>query len=292
MAVRENQFPYIVSALTDLPEEFQRAVQSGLPAGDSINSILMLPSQPFMKGGGVPRQALLSTAQGILHVQAGKPPVPTYLPSDALLYVHHTLALLYGHVELAGEVDGKLVQVVAEYNTEGQELLDAVFAQFLHMSYSYDTTDPDESFQKQNNIILEKLSAESFKFMNGLRLYALQPGEQLLGYVFQPRIKEQFLYFFHRPIAPISLFAPTDRSVVLIEEDKAWDTSYGWIITICPCIVGLTVESKAMQKWHKLSVLLLRNNVSMERNLILESEIALTCKALWASQNLQESETQ
>ncbi len=289
MAIRENQFPYAVNTLTDLPEEFQGAVQSGLPASESINSILMLPPQPFMKRGGVPRQVLLSTIHGILHVRDDKPLVANYLPADSLLYVHHKLLLLYGGLEFAGEVDGELVRIVAEYNTVGQELLDRVLAQFLRLSN--DAANPDESIQEQNNLILQTLGAESFKFMNGLRLYALQPGEQLLGYVFQSRVRERFLRFFHRPIAPATLFALTNRSLVLIEEDKAWGASYGWIITICPRNVVLTVESKPMQKWHKLSVVLLRNKVSTERNLILENESAQACKALWISETSRGSET-
>jgi hypothetical protein len=128
--------------------------------------------------------------------------------------------------------------------------------------------------------------------MNGLRLYALQPGERLLGYVFQPRIKARFLRYFSRPVAPASMFALTDRTVVFVEEDKARGASHGWVISICPRKVVLTVESKPMQNWRKLSVLLLRNNISMERNLILEQETALACKSLWSSQISQESETQ
>lgn len=247
----------------------------------------MLPPQPYMKRGGVARQVLLSTTNGILHVQDGKPPVANYLPGESLLYVHHKLILLYGSLELAGEVRGKLVRFVAEYNTVGQDLMDAALRQFLQLSY--DITGSDANVQKQNNNLLDELGIESFKFMNGLRLYALQPGERLLGYAFQSRIKERFLRYFSRPVAPASMFALTDQAVVFVEEDKAHGASYGWVITICPRKTVLTVENTPMQKWQELSVLLLMNQVSMERKLILESETALACKALWASQSSQES---
>lgn len=69
-------------------------------------------------------------------------------------------------------------------------------------------------------------------------------------------------------------------------------TEQAWVITLCPRDVVLTVESKPMQKWQELSVLLLRNNVSVERNLILENETTLSCKSLWASQTSQASEIQ
>lgn len=288
MAPRENQFPYVVNALTDLPEEFQQAVQSCLPEEESIRSILMLPPQPFMKRGGVPRQVLLSTMHGILHVQDGKPLLMNYLPAKSLLYVHHKLILLYGCLELAGEVNGELVRIVAEYNTVGQPLLDVVLRQFL--SRSYEVNNPDESIREQNNFVLHNLGEVSFKFMNGLRLYALQPGERLLGYVFQPRIREPILRFFNRSIAPTSMLALTNRNVILIKEDKSSGASYGWVVTICPRDIVLTVESKPMQKWQKLSVLLLRNDVSTQRNLILEDDTALACTSLWASEASHESE--
>lgn len=288
MAPRENQFPYAVNTLTDLPEEFQQAVQSSLPMEESIHSILMLPPQPYMKRGGVPRQILVSTTHGIFHVRDGNPLTTSFLPAESLLYFHHEIILLYGCLELAGEVRGELVRIVAEYNTVGQYLLDNALRRFIQKSYG--AADLNINMLEQNNTILNGLGKDSFKFMNGLRLYALQPGERLLGYAFQPRIKEPVLHFFNRPIAPNSLFALTDRAVVLIEEDKARGASYGWIITLCPRNVVLTVESKPMKKWQELSVRLLKNNVNTERNLILEQETALACKALWASQTLLESE--
>lgn len=278
MAARENQFPYAVKAPTELPEGFQQAVKSCLPAEESVRSILILPAQPFMKRGGVPRQALLSTTYGILHVRDGNPPTVNYLPAESLLYVHHKIILLFGCLEFAGEVHGEEVRIAAEYNTVGQYLLDAALRQFLQLNHG--RIDLGAGIQEQNSHILNELGKESFKFMNGLRLYALQPGERLLGYVFQPRIKEPFLRYFKRPVATASLFALTDRSLILIEEDKARGASYGWVITICPRNVVLTVESKPMQKWQELSVRLLKNNVSVERNLILENEAAQACQSL------------
>lgn len=282
MAPRENQFPFVVNTLTELPEEFQRAVHSRLPEKESIHSILMLPPQPFMKRGGVQRQALLSTTHGILYVRDGKLLVTYYLPAESLLYVHHNIILLYGSLELAGVVHEELIRIVAEYNTVGQYLLDAALRRFLQMHYG--TADPQAGLKEQNNSILDHLGKESFKFMNGLRLYTLQPNERLLGYVFQPRIKEKLLRYFSRSIAPTSLFALTDKNVIFIEEDKARGTSYGWVITICPRNVVLTVECKPIQKWQEFSVLLSQNSAHTRRNLVLEYDTAQACMSLWTSQ--------
>lgn len=278
MASRENQFPYAVKTSTDLPGEFQQAVKSRLPSGESIRSILVLPPQPFMKRGGVLWQALLSTTHGIFHVRDGNPPAVNYLPAESLLYVRHKIILLYGCLEIAGEVQGEEVRIVAEYNTVGQYLVDAALRQFLQLNLG--KANPGTGVEEQNSHILNKLGRETFKFMNGLRLYALQPGERLLGYVFQSRITRPFLRYFNLPVAPASMFALTDKSLILIEEDKARGASYGWVITICPRNVVLTVECKPMQRWQELSVRLLKNDVSVELNLIVGNETALACRSL------------
>ena len=133
--------------------------------------------------------------------------------------------------------------------------------------------------------------AQSFKFMNGLRLYALQPGEKLLGVVFQHRITRPVLRFFRRTIAPASLARP-DRPGChsLIEEDKALGAAYGWLITLCPRKVVAEIEGKPNREWREVSVHLRRNGVSEVRKLTLENETAQAWETLWTGRN--QSETQ
>ena len=217
-----------------------------------------------------------------MHIEEGKPPIATYVLAESLLYVRHTSILLYGRLEVMAEADHKPVRLIAEYHTAGLDLLKTILRHFLGLSSG--TIDPDKSFLNENDAILETLGDQSFKFLNALRLDALQPGEQLLGYVFQPRIKERLLYFFSRPVAPAALFALTSQAVILIEEDKAKGASYGWVMTFCPRKVVLAIESRPMQESENLVVLLLKNSLSEERNLILEKPIAEACVSLWSSQ--------
>ena len=287
MAARINPFPYPLQSLADLPEHFQQVVETILKPDETVLSILMLPPQPFLRRGGVPLQAILSTSRGLLHIQevgsSGQLPVATYLPGDALLYAHHSLILLYGRLELAGEVNGKLVRLVMEYNTVGQPFIDAVLGQFLRFTYKW--PDTEKSLSPKSNALLDALVQDSFKFMNGLRLYALQPGEQLQGYVFQPRITQPFLRFFRRAIAPASLLALTDQAVILIEEDKVRGAAYGWIITICPRNFVAEIEFKPERDWLEGSVHLQRNGVIEVRKLTLENKTALAWETLWAGQD-------
>jgi len=292
MASRVNPFPYPLQSLADLPEHFQQAVQQVLKPDETVVSILMLPPQPFLRHGGVPLQALLSTSQGLLHLQemasSGQLPPTTYLPGDSLLYVHHSLVLLYGRLELVGEVDGSLMRMIVEYNTAGLPLVEPMLKQFLRFTYGWSET--EKSYNLQSNSLLDSLEKESFKFMNGLRLYALQPGEKLLGYVFQSRITRPLLHFFHHPIAPASLLAMTDQAVILIEEDKARGAAYGWIITICPRKYVTDIECNPDREWQVGRVHLKRNGINEVRKLTLENEKALAWEALWAGCNQIEAQ--
>jgi hypothetical protein len=189
---------------------------------------------------------------------------------------------------LAGEVDGNLIRMVMEYNTVGQPFVDAVLRQFLHFTYKW--SDGEKLLNSKSNSLLDFLEKESFKFMNGLRLYALQPGERLQGYVFQPRIAQPFLRFFHRAIAPSSLLALTDQSVILIEEDKARGAAYGWIITICPRKYVTEIECQPDRAWKTGSVYLQRNGVKEVRKLTLDNETALAWDALWTGRNQIETQ--
>jgi hypothetical protein len=287
MAPRENPFPFPVRAITDLPESFQAAIDSLEWPEEPIHSILILPPQPFLKRGGVPRQALLSTERGILYVRDGDIPVAAYIPAENLLYIRQTLILLSGAIEFVGEANHQLVRIVAEYNTVGQDLLTAALNQFLKLLYETIHT-PEPAFD-QTNYLMDKLGGESYKFMNGLRLYSLQIAEELIGYVFQPRIRERYLPLISRSVAPASLFALTTKAVILMEEDKAWGASHGWVITLCPRNVVLAVERSHVKKWEKLRVLLLRSNLNEERSLLLETETASGCRSLWVSQNSMEN---
>jgi hypothetical protein len=121
--------------------------------------------------------------------------------------------------------------------------------------------------------------------MNGLQFYALQPGEKLLGSVFQPRITQTVLDFFRRAIAPASLVALTDQAVILIEEDKARGAAYGWLITLCPRKFVAEIESKPTYQWSEVSLHLRRNGVNETRKLTLENETARAWETMWAGRN-------
>jgi hypothetical protein len=288
-----KEHPYVLQGLVDLPASLQQAAGQWLKPDDPAKLILMIPrhTQTLLKNRRyVPQQALLFTSQGVLHVQEktspDQPPLATYLRSADLLYAHHSLILLYGCLELGGEVSGHLARIVVEYNTVGQQLLQPALQQFLRLAYG--PAHAVEPHADLTNALLQNLAAQSLKFQSGLQFYALQPGEPLLGFVFQPRIVQRNWHLFSHPIAPATLLALTDREVILIEEERARGASYGWLITFCPrrCIAG--IETMPKGEWQELCVHLARNNVTMDRRVTLENDTALAWETLWSGQSQRE----
>jgi hypothetical protein len=288
--MKEWSFPYTVERLADLPDSLRQGAEPVLEPSDPINSIIVIPRhtqtkvrrQPF-----VPQQALVFTAAGLLHAQeagtAAQPPVVTYLTSADLLYAHHSLILLYGRLELAGATRGELARIVVEYNTVGQYLLQPALSQFLGLALGSPPaaqTDGDRT-----EILLNRLGAQSFKFSNGLRFYALQPNERLLGFIFQPRLVRRHLRLFHQLIAPATLLALTDLAVILIEEERTTPTAHGWLITICPRRRIASIESKPNKEWRDVCVRLTGDNLTIERQMTVDNETALAWEALWLSRD-------
>jgi len=288
--MKESERPYLVQNLADLPDGFQLPVAQGLPPDQAAQVILMIPHHTQTRTKRqrfVPPQVLVFTAQGVLHVQAGlspgQPPTATYLRGADLLYAQHSLILLYGCLELAGEAQGHGVRIVVEYNTVGLELLLPALQQFLRLAYAPAPAAAPQDNQSQT--LLQKLTAQSFKFESGLRFYALQPDEPLLGFVFQPRIVQRLWHLFNRGIAPAALLALTERTVILIEEERIKGASYGWLITFCPRRYLAGVETRPKRQWCEVSVRLTRNEATWEHRVMLDNEKAQAWEALWVNPN-------
>ena len=284
---RRVEHPYRAKGITDLPSDLQQLAGHSLGPNEQIGSIFVVPPQTFPGNwwGGpryVPEQALLFTAEGVLHVQGAASPgqagQATYLRGDELVYVHLSLLLLYGRLELAGLVNGALSRVIVEYNTVGHDFLQPALHRFLRLAWAQAQAQEN---QDHTDILLSGLDEQSFKFGNGLRYYALQSDERLLGFVFQPRITQRYLHLFRRLIAPTTLLALTDRDLVIIEENRTTSAAYGWIFTFCPraCVAG--IEAKPNAEWQDVCVRLTRGKVTVDRHVTLGNKAALAWRDLW-----------
>lgn len=284
---RRVEHPYRVQRMEDLPPALQEsAAQVALAPDDPIQSIFVVPAQTLPKkfgglGGvhGVPAQALIFTAGGVLHIQENASPMGVvHLRGENLLYAHLGMVLLYGRLELCSAGDNTLQRIILEYNTVSQPLLQPALHQFLRLSRP-----PLRPVQDgMQTRLLDELGSLSFKFNNGLQNYVLQPGDGLLGYVFQPAIMRRYARLFQRTVAPPTLLALTQSQIAIIEEGMTSATRYGWYITYCPrgCVTGF--ESRPDAAWQDVNLRLSRNNLEAVRRVRLNTTAAGNWQALWA----------
>lgn len=281
--------PYLVASLADLPEELRQLVQGTPWLREEIGSIFVVPPQSFFKGWFswryVPEQALLFTPDGVLHVQSpvepGQAAQAIYLRATSLLYTQLSLLLLYGRLELAGRVNGALCRVVVEFNTVGWHLLQPSLQRLLCLGW----TQPDNSkplAESSATAVMAKLDRLPLKFSNGLRLDALQPGECLLGFVFQPAIWILRWRFLRQQVSATTLLALTNQRVIIVEEEKNGQrASYGYIYTFIPRAAITHIEAQPGECWRELLIQLEQGAVTAERRVTLEPEPAADWQKLW-----------
>lgn len=280
---RTNQ-PYLAESPADMSEKLWRAAEPLIPPDDPIKTIFVMPTQLLHKKLGsvsgarqVPEQALIFTTNGVLHVQGEGQAV--YMRGDSLLYVHLSLIMLYGRLELCGAVNGNLTRAVMEYNAVNHRLLTPALQHLFELACG--PSNPNEAKDDLTEKLLEKLGQQSLKFRNGLREYTLQPGERLLGLVFQPCVEQIYLGILRRRVVPIAVLALTDRNFLILEEGLSNATSYGWFITFCPraCVAGFDFKPNMM--WQDMSIRLTRNNLTAERQVKVEEKAVRDWQALW-----------
>jgi len=291
-----TSLPYLFNNLADLPVNLQQPARQALAPAVQIDSIFFVPAQTYLKGWFgwryVPEQALVFTADGVLYVQnsvlADKMARTTYLRADELLYAQLSLLLLYGRLELAGRGHNGLIQVIIEFNTVGQSLLQPALHKLLRLAWG------ETSAPAPNKLVMVPISDQlkklSMKFRNGLLHYGLQPGEQLLGVVFQPGIWIHRWHFLTQQILANTLLALTDSQLIIIEEtDNDPLPNYGWIFTFCPRTKITGIEVTPAEPWQALQILIRRGEVGVERRITLEKEIAQAWQALWRRCNFANS---
>lgn len=281
--------PYLVENPAGLPEELGQAVREAPWPAAEISSIFVVPPQAFMEGWFrrryVPEQALLFTPDGVGHVQGPAEADPavrlTYLRAVGLLYARLSLLLLYGRLELAGRVNGAPGRAVVEFNTVGWHLLQPSVRGLLHRASVRPGSRPPRPAPAVAALATE-LDHLPLKFSNGLRHTALQPGESLWGFVFQPSIWTRRWRFFPWQVSATTLLALTDRQVIIVEEEMSGrQATYGYIFTFMPRAAITAIEAQPGECWWELLIRLEQGGVTAERRLALEPETAAEWQELW-----------
>jgi hypothetical protein len=252
-----------------------------LAASQAIQSIIAFPPQIHRGWHYVPKQALLFTPTDVIHLLASiwpdQEPQVTHVKGCGLMYLKATLLLLYGFLEVVAQGDGSPTRLGMEFNTVAWNYLSSRLRQLLQATKTVPGAPTDKTtYSPTAQQALEKLP---LKFLNGVKIYGLLPGEELEELVFQPGIWKRWLLLFRRNILANTLLLLTSNYVVVIQEEL--EVAQGWIISYIPKnnIIGMQNQPRSL--WNELTVQLQRGDQTAEYKLLLKNEAAQAWRVLW-----------
>jgi len=286
LPTQATPLPYAVPSLADLPGSLKQAAGLFVDAIEQPASICVFPGRTVLKNWvgweNIPEQALLFTDKAVIHLQAaaspGQPARTVFLHAADLLVARLSLILMYGRLEL---VDQNLSRVVVEFNAAGFEIIQAGLQSLLGAACASASVSVPAAVSTQTH--LHALGRLSYKFKNGLVLYGLLPGEQVLGFVFQPTIWERRWHLFPLKVAETTLLALTDRQLIVVEEQsRSRFPAYGWIFTFHPRHTLEKIGITSDRCWQELTVALQSGSGLHDRSILLEEPNALAWQELWS----------
>ena len=278
--------PYLVSGLADLPGSLQQAAMQSAGPAEELISICVFPGRTHLKDWysreEVLEQALLFTKNGLLHIQApaasDQAARIVSMPAVDLLYARLSLILMYGRLEL---VDKSLSRVVVEFNAAGFDMIRPGLQSFLGTSYGKNAIPRPNAVL--TNSVLSELGERSYKFMNGLKLYGLLPGEQVLGFIFQPGLWGRRWRILPMRMSETTLLAITDKQLIIVEEQsRSRFPAYGWILTFHPrhAIEKMSVTSRL--RWQEVTIKMKSSTDMIDRGILLDQANASAWQELWS----------
>jgi hypothetical protein len=171
---------------------------------------------------------------------------------DDISYIEVGSILLRGWLTVRGLAgEGFPFSSTLHYNTVTERLFAPILREFRNAGCPPSGASLDAERAKFDELVLS-----NYKFMNYSRSTIL-PGEEMIGYVLQPEIRETLLTMFGRALsrclAPTHTAILTDRELILISEETGslWQsfgtTRYGgiWHYVPLPRIVTAEVEARA-----------------------------------------------
>ena len=253
---RASEFhPYLIAKIDEAPDDLRPVIATALPPGAVLASGLVVPANYRAKSLDaapqiVPAQALIFTGDGMWHLQAAEAdqpaPAPIYVAPDAIRWIRSSHLLLYGRLEIASAAQGQPVLLDIEFNAVGWRQKDqnwrSLVAQAVGMLPRLTGATPGPN--EQDRAILQGTPE---KFVDGLFKYGLYTGETLTAATFHPAVWQQHLLAFDKQLAPDTLLALTNASVLILTEEKALvrhSDDLGLLITRIPrqAITGMQIE--------------------------------------------------
>ncbi|MBK8796599.1 MAG: hypothetical protein IPM07_09640 [Anaerolineales bacterium] len=287
--------PYLIASLDELPDNLRPFVEEALPSGSMLASGLVVPANyradaPEGEPHPVPAQALLFTGDGLWQVQASEhgqpPPAPIYVEPDAIRWIRSSHLLLYGRLEIASAVQGKPVLLDVEFNAVGWRQKDQNWRNLVARCVGLPPllSDAAPAPSEQDRALLH---AAPEKFVDGLFKYGLYTGETLSAATFHPAVWQHHLLAFDEQLAPDTLVALTNASVLILTEEKALvrrSNDLGLLITRIPRLAIAGMEVATRGPVDSVIFALDRGGVTEQVRLGLAHEAAEAWVVMWENQ--------
>jgi hypothetical protein len=284
--------PYTLNAIDQIPEPLLTLANGYLPENQTCEGILIVPPETYRRGfrsRTMPLRALIFTGQGILSLSEpankGQAGVGIWISADDILKIKLSLILLYGKLEIWGIQNGQTSKIEIEYNTVIQPSLAPMLQSLIRKTWLKNPVNRTQYPQDESFMDFVKIS---YSFYNGITLKAMQPGEKIVGYLYQPEIREPKLKYFQHKISPRTVVCITDQQVILLQEDLNVKTHHEWLFTFIPLyrIAHLGLETD--RDWQKLSFSLLPSSLQEKVEVLLETEKAQKWYSAWSDGLSQE----
>jgi hypothetical protein len=276
MAQNFLNFPYLIQSIDLLPAGFCTIAKSYPGTSDAHATIWVVPEQDICRSRGrtrVPSQALIFTQSGVLHIEApeskGQDTQVRWISVQHMVMLKLSLILLYGKLEIWGLEKGTATKIEVEYNTVSHHLIEPALKRLVQNTWN---GNPPAETDFQPDLSFGSFVHTSFSFYNGLCNHALQAGESVLNYVFQPEIRRPVLKIFRKKVAPQSVMVLTTQQLILLQEDLRQSTHHEWIFTFVPLHRVCGLEEQTYKTWQKWVVRLLPAAGAPEIELILDPD--------------------
>ncbi len=279
-----ERHPLILKDVSELPVELKSHALEPFAESETIETIISFPPQIHRGWHYVPKQALLFTPSEVIHTQAsiwpGQEPQVTLLRGRNLMYMRVSLLLLYGLLEIVAAGQTSPAQLCVEFNTVAwyptmsrplRKLLRTIQAAPEQSSH-------ETRLSQAARAVVENLP---LKFVNGVKLYGLLPGEELKELVFQPGTWKRWLLLFRRPVTPDTLLLLTSNFVVVITEELG--LKHGWIVSYIPRDNIYEIKSRQRDVWSEITIFLTRKGQSIDYKVLLKDDAARDWGEIWAA---------
>ena len=289
---RASEFhPYLIASLDELPATLHPVVEKVLPPGTPLASGLVVPANyrsdtPEGDPHPVPEQVLIFTGDGMWQIMApdDTQPAAVYIDPANIRWIRSSHLLLYGRLEIAGATQGQPVLLDIEFNAVGWRQKDQnwrnLVAQCVGLPPLAVGSAPTPSAQDR-----AMLQSAPEKFVDGLFKYGMYTGETLHAATFQPAVWEHHLISFDKQLAPDTLIALTNASVLILTEEKALvrrSDELGLLITRIPRRAIAAMEVVAGAHLDEANFALTRGGVSDRYRVPLAHDAAQAWSSIWA----------